>query len=82
MFGNSYWLTHTEVGYGAAAFRRVVFFDLGWAGNRGAWNAMGRPASGVGAGVSFLDGLLRLDVARGLYPTEQWRSALYLNGRF
>jgi hypothetical protein len=32
--GNSYWLTRSEVGYGSAGFRRVAFFDLGWAGNR------------------------------------------------
>jgi hypothetical protein len=43
---------------------------------------MGRPASGVGAGLSFLDGLIRMDLARGLYPAKQWNFALYLDARF
>jgi hypothetical protein len=28
--------------------------------------------------VGVLDGLLRLDVARGLYPLKGWRTDLYL----
>jgi hypothetical protein len=70
------------VGYGGAAFRRALFFDLGWAGDRNSWNSMGRPASGVGAGLSFLDGIVRLDLARGLHPVEQWTFALYLDAKF
>lgn len=80
--GSSYWLTRTEVGYGAAAFRRALFFDLGWAGDRHAWSEMGRPASGVGGGLSFMDGLIRMDLARGLYPAKQWNFALYLDAKF
>jgi hemolysin activation/secretion protein len=82
MAGDSYWLTHTEVGYGSPGLRRIAFFDLGWAGSRARWGDMGRPASGVGAGFSFVDGLIRADVARGLYPARNWRSALYLEARF
>jgi hypothetical protein len=82
MFGNSYWLTRTEVGYGSAGFRRIAFFDLGWAGDRNAWREVGRPASGAGIGWSFLDGLIRADIARGFYPNRDWRGALYLEGRF
>jgi hypothetical protein len=81
-FGSSYWLTRSEVGYGGAGFRRTLFFDLGWAGDRDAWSRMGRPASGVGAGLSFLDGLIRMDLARGLYPVRQWNFALYLDAKF
>jgi hypothetical protein len=80
--GSSYWLTRTELGYGPAGFRRALFFDLGWAGDRDSWSEMGRPASGVGAGLSFLDGLIRMDLARGLYPTKQWTFALHLDARF
>ena len=50
MFGDSYWLTHTEIGYGSAAIRRLAFFDLGWAGDRTKWSEIGRPwraASGL-----------------------------------
>jgi hypothetical protein len=82
MSGSSYWLTRTELGYGGAGFRRALFFDLGWAGDRSSWSEMGRPASGVGAGLSFLDGLIRTDLARGLYPAKQWNFALYLDARF
>jgi len=80
--GSSYWLTRSEIGYGGAGFRRALFFDLGWAGDRHSWSAMGRPASGVGAGLSFLDGLVRMDLARGLYPAKQWNFALYLDSKF
>lgn len=80
--GSSYWLTRTELGYGQPAFRRTAFFDLGWAGDRKSWDAMGRPASGVGAGFSILDGLIRMDLARGLYPAKQWNFALYLDAKF
>lgn len=82
MAGSSYWLTRTEFGYGPPGWRRLAFFDLAWAGDRTKWSEMGRPASGVGLGWSFMDGLVRLDVARGLYPAKQWTTALYLNARF
>jgi hypothetical protein len=29
-------------------------------------------------GLGFLDGLFRVDVARGLYPYKGWRTDLYL----
>lgn len=80
--GNSYWLTRTELGYGSAGWRREAYFDLGWAGERQHWDAMGRPASGVGLGWSFMDGLFRLDVAKGIFPTKQWHTALYMDARF
>jgi hypothetical protein len=80
--GNSYWLTRTEVGYGAAGFRRIAFFDLGWAGDRTDWKKDVHPASGAGIGWSFMDGLVRADIARGLYPRKDWRGALYLEAKF
>ncbi|MEP6491958.1 MAG: hypothetical protein ABJF01_04740 [bacterium] len=82
MFGDGYWLTRTEVGYGSPGMRRIAFFDLGWAGDRTKWSEVGRPASGVGLGFSFLDGLIRADLARGIYPARNWRSALYLESKF
>jgi hypothetical protein len=80
--GSSYWLTRTEVGYGGAGFRRLLFFDLGWAGDRRSWSTNVKPASGVGLGWSFLDGLIRADVARGLQPKGQWTFRMYLNGKY
>ncbi len=80
--GTSYWLTRTEIGYGGAGFRRLLFLDLGWAGDRRNWGADVKPASGVGLGWSFLDGLIRTDVARGLQPKGQWAFGMYLNGKY
>jgi hypothetical protein len=82
MFGSSYWLTRTELGYGPPGWRRIAFVDIGWAGDRTKWSEIKRPASGAGLGWSFMDGLVRFDVARGIYPEKQWRGALYLDAKF
>ena len=82
--GNAFWLARAEAGYGFGAVRPVVFGDIGWAGDRANWSDIGMPLSGVGAGFSILDGLVRFDVARGLQPVGQrgWRVDAYLEGRF
>ncbi len=80
--GESYWLTRAELGLSNVFVRPVVFADLGWAGPRDQWSRPGRPMSGVGAGVSLVDGLIRFDLARGAYPTERWRFYGYLEARF
>jgi hypothetical protein len=80
--GDSYWLTRLEVGRGIAAARGVVFGDLGWAGPREMWSHPGRPMSGAGVGVSFMDGLVRADLARGIYPSKRFRFDLYVEARF
>ena len=68
--GNAFWLTRAELGANDAGMRPAVFADLGWVGDRAKLSEVGRPMSGVGAGVSFLDGLFRFDVARGHLSTE------------
>lgn len=80
--GDSYWLTRLELGRGLAAARGVVFGDIGWAGPRDLWSHPGRPMSGAGVGVSFMDGLMRADLARGIYPSKRFRFDLYLEARF
>jgi hypothetical protein len=80
--GNAFWLTRAEIGSSDASVRPAVFGDLGWVGDRTAIGTVGRPMSGVGAGVSFLDGLFRFDVARGIYPRKQYRVDLYLEAKF
>ena len=60
----------------------MIFGDLGWAGPRDGWSNVGRPMSGVGVGASFLDGMIRFDVSRGIYPRVQTRVDLYLEARF
>jgi len=80
--GNAFWLTRAELGSADASVRPAVFADLGWVGDRSKISSVGRPMSGVGAGVSFLDGLFRFDVARGIYPRKQFRADLYLEAKF
>ena len=80
--GDAFWMTRAEVGAHSVAFRPIVFADLGWAGDRNDWKIRGRPMSGAGVGASFLDGLFRVDVSRGIYPAKQWRLDLYLESKF
>ncbi|MCY7380890.1 MAG: hypothetical protein LH467_16330 [Gemmatimonadaceae bacterium] len=82
MTGNAYWLARAELAHGAGVIRPLVFGDLGWAGDRTRWRDAGRPASGVGVGASLLDGLVRFDVARGIFPEKSWRVNAYLDGKF
>jgi hypothetical protein len=80
--GDAYWLVRGELGTRNTGARRVVFGDLGWTGSRQDWNRPGRPLAGVGTGMSFLDGLIRVDLARGLWPATQWRLDLHLDAKF
>ena len=80
--GNSFWLARAELGAATRFVRPTIFGDLGWAGDRDDWAHPGRPLSGVGVGASIMDGLLRVDLARGLYPREKWRMDAYLEARF
>jgi hypothetical protein len=82
--GNAYWLTRTELAYDAGGYRPSLFSDIGWTGDRTLLykNDIGRPMSGVGIGSSFMDGLIRFDVARGLYPQKRWRVDMYVEARF
>ena len=80
--GNAFWRGRLELGTVIQGARPVVFGDLGWVGNRDSFREVGVPMSGVGAGVSMLDGLMRLDVARGINPRKQWRVDFYLDAIF
>ena len=80
--GDAFWMARAELGSSFAGVRPVVFGDLGWAGSRRDWSEPGRPLSGVGVGASFLDGLFRFDISRGLYPSERTRVDVYLEARF
>lgn len=80
--GNAFWLARAEIGTSDPASRGILFADLGWAGDRTAWQMPGRPLSGAGVGWSFLDGLVRFDLARGIYPSQQWRFDSYLEAKF
>lgn len=80
--GNAFWLGRAELGTADIGMRPTIFADIGWAGDRSKMSEIGRPMSGVGAGASFLNGLFRFDVARGLYPRQQTRVDLYLEAKF
>jgi len=70
--GDAYWMGHAELGSSFAAVRPTLFFDIGWAGDRNDWRHIGIPVSGAGAGVSFMDGLFRIDLAHAVQPTGGW----------
>ena len=76
MNGDAFWRGRAEVALGVPAARLALFTDAGWAGPRqDAFRA--RPLISAGVGASFLDGLLRVDVARALRAPKGWRLELY-----
>jgi hypothetical protein len=80
--GDAFWLSRTELARGVAGARLIGFYDIGWAGARDDFTSAGRPMSGAGVGVSLLDGLLRTDLSRGIWPEKRWRVDLQLGARF
>jgi hypothetical protein len=80
--GNAYWLGRLEVGRAVQGVRPVVFGDMGWVGDRNTLKEVGRPMSGVGVGASIMDGLIRFDVSRGLYPQKRFRVDMYVEAKF
>jgi len=80
--GDAFWLTRTELGMGLVSARPVVFYDVGWAGPRARFAQAPRPLSGAGVGASFLDGLARIDLSRGIAPERRWRLDFHLGSRF
>lgn len=89
--GGAFWLARLETGRqlgthertfpggGARPLRGMLFLDAGWAGPRNSFGD-GGPSLGAGLGVSALDGLLRVDVARGFHGDGEWRLHLYTDG--
>ena len=80
--GDAFWMSSLELGTRSVGFRKIVFGDLGWAGSRANFSHPGRPLSGAGVGASFMDGLIRVDVAKGIYPEKSVRANLYVEARF
>jgi hypothetical protein len=80
--GDSFWMSSAEFGTRSVGFRKTVFGDLGWAGSRTSFSHPGRPLSGAGVGASFMDGLIRVDLAKGIYPEKSVRANLYVEARF
>jgi hemolysin activation/secretion protein len=80
--GDSYWLARAELGLGGSVLRPLVFYDAGWAGARKAWGSSRGNVRGAGLGLSFMDGLARIDLARGVDPRTVWRAHLYVEAAF
>ena len=76
--GDAFWYSRAELGTRGGALRPVAFFDVGWAGSRRTFGQV-QPQRGAGLGFGALDGLMRFDIARGLYPNRGWRLDLYLD---
>lgn len=77
--GDAFWRMRAEVGNALRAARLIAFTDIGWAGARTDF-ATGRPLIGAGIGASFLDGLVRIDLARALRNPTGWRLEFYVDG--
>jgi len=79
--GSAFWLGRVELSTRDPGVRFLGFLDAGWAGDR-ADVRFDDPALAVGVGVSALDGLLRLDLARSLRGREPdaWRVYLSFDG--
>ena len=77
--GEAFWYGRAELAKGSPAFRLAVFGDAGWAGPKGEFG-FDDPWAGVGLGASLMDGVVRLDLARGVRRGDRWRAYLYLDG--
>jgi hypothetical protein len=79
MAGSAFWTARAEVGNSFPAARITGFADAGWAGNRESFR-QGKPLLSAGIGASFLDGLVRIDLARALRAPTGWRLDFYFDG--
>ena len=80
--GNTFALARIELARDNRTHRSSIFADAGWAGSRDRLAFDDRLLTGVGYGESMFDGILRMDLSRGLQPKRQWRFDVYLEARF
>jgi len=78
--GASAWAFGLDVGVTRGALAPVVFADAGQVAPH-ALHFAGQPAFSFGAGVSLLDGLVRLDAARPVAPKATWIVTLLIGAR-
>jgi hemolysin activation/secretion protein len=67
--GEAFWRGRVEVANSFPGVRLAAFSDIGWAGSRSDFRR-GKPLLSTGIGASLLDGLIRLDLARGTAGPE------------
>ena len=88
--GEAFWLARAELGLSfkvvpfeespvGGGVRLMLFGDAAWAGARDDFGADDYKI-GVGAGASFLDGLFRIDLARGVRGGSDWWLHVYADG--
>ena len=77
--GPDFWRARVEIANASPGVRLAAFGDAGWAGV-GTSFTTGRPLCAVGMGASFLDGILRVDLARALVTPKGWRMDFYVDG--
>ena len=88
--GESFWFGRLELGrgfgigdpaydVGGSALRLTAFWDAAWAGPRDAFGSAGWQSS-IGAGISIMEGLFRIDVARAVRGGDAWRLHVYADG--
>lgn len=74
--GDAFWRARAELANRWPAARLVVFSDVARADLRERLS-LAHPLASVGVGVSFLDGLFRIDLARAIRTPTGWRLDLY-----
>lgn len=77
--GDAFWFGRFEISQGHPVARPSVFADAGWAGSRTLLTESSGPISGIGLGMTVMDGMVRFDVARS--SRGRIRADLYLNPR-
>ncbi len=88
--GESFWFGRFELGrgfrigdpaydIGGSPVRVTGFWDAGWAGPVDAFGTEGWRSS-VGLGLSLMDGLFRIDIARAVRGGNIWRLHIYSDG--
>jgi len=76
--GDTFWAGRAEIGTSLPGARGVVFGDAGWAGSRDDIE-LDPSLISAGLGVSFLDGLIRADLAKALRGGSGWSLQLHLD---
>jgi hypothetical protein len=80
MIGTAFWRGRAEIGSQFPAARLTLFSDVGWAGAREDISTSKISLWSAGVGASFLDGLLRIDLARALRGNTGWRLHASVDG--
>lgn len=78
--GDAFWMARAELTKGIPLIRPIIFADIGWAGDRRAWNSTDRLLA-AGFGAAALDGLLRFDVSRALDASRRWSFDVFVELR-